>query len=837
MVPGAGALTLGSILGGAAISASSTVLFDTLDVSGGYKTWEEAGLDIGKSFLTSAATNAIGALGNGIMGQAAHWTDRGWQAATGLYQIEGLQGLIARTALSGAQAFTTNVASSAINAVSWNGNGFSWDTEAFDEGAFGKAAWASVAGAAGSAATSGWLGEWNLQDGNKTALTQNVFNVKSISNFNNLMGSMASTGIQYGMTGEATLNVMNFADFGNGPSYGLMEMHLGSDRGFGMNLGSNGNNVSLGTIAASMSGLSDTMKITGAKVAAGFGDVRGLSTLNAINMMGYTQNSGNYDVARAIWTGQKNVSYYDASTAGIKEQDLKALGYAEGTSSIGINAKLLGGGKEGAAQIASLFAHEGIHLSGQGEFEAKMAGTSAYSDLMQAFGVTGAGYENTGIAWSAGMLQKYGAGGFGYIASAQIASEGNTVGQRQYEHAAEMDLLKLAAVQNDRAIGSINKESDKLWSYLVNGEGSFALLAGNEKFNTFTSGTVSNESYGDAFALLNGLRGALKDSKDSVANSIYSHDMLQYTTNAFRGSDGFDGLSGALFLANLASGEGNDRMNNPFGHLINDVAQTYTGEYLNINYDRSGSETGKESGASYFDNSHAGPAGYGQAVTGWYGKNDDWAHWEATNGSVPSLDCVGYVNLVAYASGALKAGQSYNGLGQKRALDMSSKEYADARETRLGGVTGRLQNAALANWSYEFPDAEATRADEGVARSGVYRAYYDRRIDPVAAPQVGDLVFLGPPGDQHIGFYGIDDQGQNLLIHSAPSTTIGRDIYESGPRANTLVYWNHSRVNDSYSNLLVSQRYFTRWRDQFNGGGTNFGRIKPWWDTSRLGEK
>ena len=495
---------IAGIAAAAAISTSSTVLFDALDVAYGYKSWEEAGLDIGKSFLTSSVTSTIGGVFNGFEpGKVGGLTGA----------LGASKSVVGKALLAGAQTFTTNTATSALNAFSWSNGKLGWDTNSFMQGSFGTGAWASVAGAAGGAAVNTGLGNWNLYDGNDVDLSGKVFNRKSIESFNSLAGGLTSTGIQYGITNEATLNVMNFADFGGSKSYGLMEMHLGGSRGFGMNFGSNGTNVSLGTIAASMSGLKDTLKITGAKASAAFGDQRGISTLNAINMMGYTQNSGNYEIAKAIWAGQKNVSYYDASTAGITEQDLKALAYAEGSNSIGINAKLLGGGIEGAAQVASLFAHEGVHLGGKGEFEAKMGGISAYADLMQAFGVTGKGYEETGMAWSAGMLQKYGAGGFGYIASAQIASEGKTVGQRQYEHAAEMDLLKLAAVQNDQAIGSINKESNKLWSYLVNGEGSFALLAGNEKLSTFTSGVLSNKDYGDAFALVNGLREAFRRTR------------------------------------------------------------------------------------------------------------------------------------------------------------------------------------------------------------------------------------------------------------------------------------------------------------------------------------
>ncbi len=151
--------------------------------------------------------------------------------------------------LAGAQTFTTNTATSAINAFNWTDGKLGWDTNSFMQGSFGTGAWASVAGAAGGAAVNTGLGNWNLYDGNDVDLSGKVFNRKSIESFNSLAGGLTSTGIQYGITNEATLNVMNFADFGGSKSYGLMEMHLGGSRGFGMNFGSNGTNVSLGTSA------------------------------------------------------------------------------------------------------------------------------------------------------------------------------------------------------------------------------------------------------------------------------------------------------------------------------------------------------------------------------------------------------------------------------------------------------------------------------------------------------------------------------------------------------------------------------------------------------------
>lgn len=546
LVPGSGLL---AIAGSAAVSTASTIAFDALDVGYGYKSWEEAGLDIGKQFLSSVATAGIGS-GFKEVGELA-----------------SAQGMMSKAILAGAQTFTTNVARNAINSFNLHGGwGMGFDTRGFMDNSFGESALISSATSAVGAGVTAGLTDWNMQDGNSFALSKNVFDTKSIESFNSLAGGLAGNAFEYGFTGKTTFNLARLsgkAVDGSQWGSGLLEMHVGD--GFSMNFGTSGTDISLGTIGASMSGLYDTTKITGAKASAALGDVRGLSTFNAINMMGYTTADRNYGVARDIWSGAKKVTYYDASTAGIGAQDLNALGYAEGTDTIGINAKLLGSGKESAAQIASLFAHEGMHLAGEGEINAKIGGYSAYGDLMHTFGVTGAGYEQTGIAQSTALLQKYGTGAFSFIASAQIAAEGQTTGTRQYEQAAVVDPEVLRKAARDRAIKNLNDQSGELQSYLTNSSDPYALiLGGSQTFNAFTSGAISSENYADANALLSGLKDALKDSKESVAGTMYSHDMLQYTTRVLHGSNGYDGLSGALFMEDVASGRGTDRGDNPF---------------------------------------------------------------------------------------------------------------------------------------------------------------------------------------------------------------------------------------------------------------------------------
>ncbi len=117
-----------------------------------------------------------------------------------------------------------------------------------------------------------------------------------------------------------------------------------------MNLGSNGTNVSLGTIASSMGGVGESYKITEAKYENLQGDKPALTTLNSANGLGYTDNKDNYQLAKDILNGNKNVVYYNASTPAVTTQDLAALAYAgDDGKSIYVNSKLLGGKRRGRA--------------------------------------------------------------------------------------------------------------------------------------------------------------------------------------------------------------------------------------------------------------------------------------------------------------------------------------------------------------------------------------------------------------------------------------------------------------------------------------------------------
>lgn len=105
--------------------------------------------------------------------------------------------------------------------------------------------WSGTISAMGGSAVSGGLGMLNL--GNVDGF--NLLQIGQIEQLNGFAGSMASTAIGYGITGNASFNLARL----NGT--GLLEMNLGKD-GFNMQLGMNGTDISLGRISGALAGAS-----------------------------------------------------------------------------------------------------------------------------------------------------------------------------------------------------------------------------------------------------------------------------------------------------------------------------------------------------------------------------------------------------------------------------------------------------------------------------------------------------------------------------------------------------------------------------------------------------
>ncbi|MCL2196195.1 MAG: hypothetical protein FWB77_01125 [Treponema sp.] len=248
----AGTLGLTAIALSVAISSSSEYVFTVLDVAQGYKTYDEGAFHFGKTLLINTATSLASGLFSGIDGAANIFstglTQTATTAATG-----AISTVAAQTIMTGLQTITVGLTTSLLNGITYSSEeGFGYSSEILVAGIKGmltNAATAMTATLVSSSLTA-------LNSGvDMSKLTgYNKLNKTDIQNLNNLVGSLASQGINYALGNDFTLNVLNLGLFtNNAHNSGLLELHLGRD-GVSMNIGTGGANVSIDNLISSVRG-------------------------------------------------------------------------------------------------------------------------------------------------------------------------------------------------------------------------------------------------------------------------------------------------------------------------------------------------------------------------------------------------------------------------------------------------------------------------------------------------------------------------------------------------------------------------------------------------------
>ena len=358
LLPGAG-----SLLANAALNLADDAVFAVLDVGGGYKSWEEAGLEFGKKALSSAVNIGVGQLYSPVM--------------TAVSASPGVGGVIGSTVVGGMQTVTTSTLNSAVNAITWDKeHGFGWSADAFNAGVQGGLI--SAATGMTSSLTSGVLGVINLYGRNSGALNPLLYNTKGISDLNSLIGGIAGQAVNYSLSGDMGFNLINLSMFGipgadekTPLSMGLFEVNIGKN-GITTKIGSGGVDISIGKVASALSGMRDAISVMKAKAAALFGNMGSISTIDSSNMMSY--NGGrDFELARSIKNGKMKVQYGKIDGGGM---------YNVNTDVITITEELLGGDRQTSAMLAAMLSHEGTHAEGDRvEVNAHMNAKNTYEKV------------------------------------------------------------------------------------------------------------------------------------------------------------------------------------------------------------------------------------------------------------------------------------------------------------------------------------------------------------------------------------------------------------------------------------------------------------------------
>ncbi|MBQ5998700.1 MAG: hypothetical protein IJL70_04440, partial [Treponema sp.] len=171
------------------------------------------------------------------------------------------------------------------------------------------------------------------------------FNNLQMSQINSIagtVGGLTTNALEFAFTGQTTFNLANLSMLGleygsmwgaagtGTISGGFLSMTVGQN-GTHFAISSAGTDISLGTLKLASAGAKESSKVIDWK----YGSVETNSTLNSINMLGYTNIGGNQKLSKDIWNETINVNYTD--TGG-------DYGNYKGGSTINISSTLLGGG-------------------------------------------------------------------------------------------------------------------------------------------------------------------------------------------------------------------------------------------------------------------------------------------------------------------------------------------------------------------------------------------------------------------------------------------------------------------------------------------------------------
>ncbi len=306
---------------GTAITFTNEVVFAMLDLAGGYKSPEE----IGKQLAIKAATDAVSVLSAG--------------AGAAVSGISGIAGVAARTGVTVATGATSTVATNAIQ--------YAGDWDKFSDSMSSFSTWSGVVTSASGSLVTNSLNGVSLGKNNIKVDGFNSRQIGSIQNLNGTIGGLASVGLSYGLTGEATFNILNISDFGAGASSGLLEMTLSKEKGVTTRLGTGGTDLSFGTVSSSLQGikaLNKNMQITRAanrnsmgnaatalRTQYGFGDEKQLAQLEEI-LKGRTElKRGNGDgKAQTVTENGKRTVYLNNYKEGMTREEQLALGITLG---------------------------------------------------------------------------------------------------------------------------------------------------------------------------------------------------------------------------------------------------------------------------------------------------------------------------------------------------------------------------------------------------------------------------------------------------------------------------------------------------------------------------
>ncbi|MDR1788327.1 MAG: hypothetical protein LBR16_07760 [Treponema sp.] len=294
----------------AALNTADDLVFNALDVEYKQKTWDEFGVETGKTLLTNVVSASAGVLGSALTGglstlagnitKAAGWTSS---------FAQNISTVAVKTTVAGVQTAFTTAANATIQSVQYSHEGgFSWNGDTFLAGL--DSTWKGSL----TSMTSALVGT-SLNTGLTGFHSDYHFNGAKL---NSLISGAAAQGVNLALGGDFTLNVLNTDLFSNNEEWasGLFELHFGKD-GFSANIGTGGLDTSIGSLVRAAAG-AETWKVNLDLLASKQEESKLYASQLRTLYSGDAKNRAEYD---NILAGRTNVEMRDvAETQSIRDK-------------------------------------------------------------------------------------------------------------------------------------------------------------------------------------------------------------------------------------------------------------------------------------------------------------------------------------------------------------------------------------------------------------------------------------------------------------------------------------------------------------------------------------
>lgn len=372
------------------------IVFGTVDLAMGFKTWSETLESALKQAATGASASVIGAAA-GAIGSSI-------KSACSVLQ-NGPAGAIFDAAQKAAAGYASNVTANYINALDFASGRIDWEKA--------SGAWiesGALSGLVGGLA-GGVLAAVDSFDSQGLLLNQEVFCGRA--NLNSTVGALAGEAAAYLTTGDFSVNLLGI----NG--VGLFELGI-HDGEFSAGIGRGGAYLSLDKLDAAASELESVAKVQKLKDAG----TEDRAALTVANLLGWSGGSENLSLAKDLFSGGRALSF---------GQGAQATG-----ASLSMDSALLDQGKSGLVTIAALasyqnLAQKDLDLSSMAQVAA------AVSTSAKALGVDSDSIEE--LSSFAAMTKAYKQGGMAgvYALYAEVQKRADEDGQKRLTLASLME--------------------------------------------------------------------------------------------------------------------------------------------------------------------------------------------------------------------------------------------------------------------------------------------------------------------------------------------------------------------------------------------------------------